>query len=705
MKRLMSAVLATALAVGLSGCLDTASLLPNSDSNTENAEQALSPEELELLNQNFPYDIDPEPHYFDREGGPTFEFSDDIPISDMDDEANPFVEVFIDKELTMQIDTTLSFAKKGTFVLQPINATSISVPSVVRKKYGEIEKSLFGFEDWGSVDRIYVLLHRDTQTGKPLERPKLSIHLLNKDNDSYLESPQATMKVNDDGDIDIKWNEVPGAKEYILVKTSVVVGEIPDREIRMKMLARTEKTSWNTNELNEDELEDIKYVLADNVARVEDEQYDPNPNEERLNSKSRENAFIAVMALGDNDKQSGLSNRFPLEALNNKIALRTALHTIDRAMKHSAEHHLIFDNLEDLPDYFPFIMLGGATKFFPLLPKVEETKETAKGLKVKVTSPAADYSQVLTVKSYPKDWKEKLEARYVALKDSKGGVADSPEFSVIVDKNKIINVAVDEAEELKKLKPGETPFGEKIFASNPLSYRISQGLILNHNVIDLSGIPGAEDEHLVYDAFVEATIQTGSNSLIARMEYYPNKKIRVDYRNINRQNRLETAEKSRQKLREVVNELKLGGLSPLEKVRKINRWVIDNTEYNHAALEKEEGSIVIDPDIESAWTIAGTALHNEAVCQGYAKAFVFLAREAGLDAIAVTGNINGSNSDGHMWAAVKIDGEWRYFDPTWNDAPGHEERYFNLKGDEPVITKTHTLDNDYILDSLIGQYK
>lgn len=704
MKRLVSTLLATTLAVGLSGCLDVSSYLPGNSSGKDTAVKPLSPEEMELLKENFPYDIDPQTYSFNRDGGPTYDFAKGTSPRELAGDDKPFFEVFIDKELTMQVKADLSFVERGTYMLRPIQSAEIFDVKRIISKDGEFGKFLYKYEDWGSLDRVYVLQRKDTETGKDLERPKLAIHMINKNSDSYLAAPQANLKLNDQGGIEMKWNEVPGATEYAIVKTRVVVGELPDPEIRIHVVGYTKDTSWRSSDLDEDAREDVKSTLMDRAARVDDDLYSPYPDEKTINGKNKENAFLAVMAFGGN-KQSGLSNRFSLDSINNQLAFRTANWTIEKAMKHSERHFLIYDSLEDLPEYFPFIMLSGATKFFPLLPQVEETKETSKGLKVKLTSPAADYSGVVTVISYPQDWKGFLEKRKDKLKDSKGGAADSPEFEVIADPSKQINLVVDEVAQIKSLKPGETPFGEKIFATNPLSYRISQGLIFNHKVVDLAGIPGAEDEHLVRDAFDEAMVQTGSTSLIALMRYYPNQKIEISYKNYNQKERSEAAAQSREKLREALKGLQLDGLNPLEKVRKINRWIIDNTEYDYEALKRTDDPGLLNAETEAAWTIAGTALYNKAVCQGYAKAFIFMTREAGLESMAVTGNINGSNSEGHMWAAVKLDGKWRYFDPTWNDAPGQEEVYFNLELDDPVITKTHTTDNDYLLDSQLKNYK
>src|SRR5690606_9256862 len=65
----------------------------------------------------------------------------------------------------------------------------------------------------------------------------------------------------------------------------------------------------------------------------------------------------------------------------------------------------------------------------------------------------------------------------------------------------------------------------------------------------------------------------------------------------------------------------------------------------------------------------GAVFDGKTVCAGYAKMFLVMADEAGLDTVYVTGYVDGS-LNGHTWNKVKVDGEWKAVDTTWNDTGG-----------------------------------
>lgn len=62
--------------------------------------------------------------------------------------------------------------------------------------------------------------------------------------------------------------------------------------------------------------------------------------------------------------------------------------------------------------------------------------------------------------------------------------------------------------------------------------------------------------------------------------------------------------------------------------------------------------------------------NNKIVCAGYAGIFDLACKKYGLESEVVTGMANDGmgNSGMHAWNKVKIDGEWKYIDCTWDDA-------------------------------------
>ena len=79
---------------------------------------------------------------------------------------------------------------------------------------------------------------------------------------------------------------------------------------------------------------------------------------------------------------------------------------------------------------------------------------------------------------------------------------------------------------------------------------------------------------------------------------------------------------------------------------------------------------------DNAHDIYGALVEGKAVCEGYAEAYQYLLREAGIQSYVVTGTGNGGS---HAWNYVRLDGKYYQVDLTWNDQ-GEElyHAYFGL---------------------------
>ncbi|MGN0805791.1 MAG: transglutaminase domain-containing protein, partial [Candidatus Coproplasma sp.] len=87
--------------------------------------------------------------------------------------------------------------------------------------------------------------------------------------------------------------------------------------------------------------------------------------------------------------------------------------------------------------------------------------------------------------------------------------------------------------------------------------------------------------------------------------------------------------------------------------------IIDSIDY----ARDESGN-----PVSESWAhgVSGVFAKGEAVCEGYAKAFSLLLNVSGVENVYVTGT---SKGEGHAWNMVKIDGEWYWYDLTWDDQP------------------------------------
>lgn len=103
----------------------------------------------------------------------------------------------------------------------------------------------------------------------------------------------------------------------------------------------------------------------------------------------------------------------------------------------------------------------------------------------------------------------------------------------------------------------------------------------------------------------------------------------------------------------------------LEKVRAIYAWIIKNVDYDVAAY------ISGNLGDQSAQAVLKT---HKGVCAGYSRLFEALAKEAGIDALEVSGFSKGAGysvsgqlqaQPDHAWSVVKIDDKWQLLDCTW----------------------------------------
>lgn len=98
-------------------------------------------------------------------------------------------------------------------------------------------------------------------------------------------------------------------------------------------------------------------------------------------------------------------------------------------------------------------------------------------------------------------------------------------------------------------------------------------------------------------------------------------------------------------------------------------------------------------------TIYGALVDGKAQCEGYAFAYNYLCRQAGLDCMTVWG----TNSDGatHAWNIVSLDGITYHIDCTWDDpvlndyTPDFLRHYYFLVRDSDILGTTHFLDTRY----------
>lgn len=131
-----------------------------------------------------------------------------------------------------------------------------------------------------------------------------------------------------------------------------------------------------------------------------------------------------------------------------------------------------------------------------------------------------------------------------------------------------------------------------------------------------------------------------------------------------------------------------------ERLSALYTWLTDNVKYDHRYYADRDNLPF------TATTATGAFNDNLAICGGYAHALELLCKAVGLEVYTVSGR---AANDYHMWNMVRVDGQWRYCDPTFDrNMSQFGFRHF-LVGAE-VLSKDHQWDADFV-ERLIDEGK
>lgn len=95
----------------------------------------------------------------------------------------------------------------------------------------------------------------------------------------------------------------------------------------------------------------------------------------------------------------------------------------------------------------------------------------------------------------------------------------------------------------------------------------------------------------------------------------------------------------------------------VNQIKQIHDCIIDNLEYDQTQCATHTRNIY------------GSLIEKNVVCEGYAKAFKYLADGIGVPCIIVVGTATNSDNqtESHAWNYVKINENWYAIDTTWDD--------------------------------------
>lgn len=156
-----------------------------------------------------------------------------------------------------------------------------------------------------------------------------------------------------------------------------------------------------------------------------------------------------------------------------------------------------------------------------------------------------------------------------------------------------------------------------------------------------------------------------------------------------------------------VAKLTEGASNDYEKVKIVHDYIVNNNEYDKENLEESKKD-KHRAEADYIYSAYGCLVNKKSVCAGYAKAFKLILNNIGINASDVWGwsiEKDGKKGEAHEWNWVELDGEYYYFDVTWDDMDFHNNEkykdvslsldgwyaYFGISDEE--MTKDHMNDN------------
>ena len=133
----------------------------------------------------------------------------------------------------------------------------------------------------------------------------------------------------------------------------------------------------------------------------------------------------------------------------------------------------------------------------------------------------------------------------------------------------------------------------------------------------------------------------------------------------------------------IAQEAKLQG-GTYEQVLFVYDTLLRNTKYDYAVASGQHSG-------ELERSAYGCLVGTQTVCSGYAMAFNMIMQKLGYLTGVAFDNVNLSeNGEGHVWNYARLDGEYYYFDLTWDDTAFESDvcnRYFGYGHQFFGITK------------------
>lgn len=137
---------------------------------------------------------------------------------------------------------------------------------------------------------------------------------------------------------------------------------------------------------------------------------------------------------------------------------------------------------------------------------------------------------------------------------------------------------------------------------------------------------------------------------------------------------------------------------PFDQIKFVHDTILSSAEYDYELAESDDTT-------DLGRSAYGCLVEGKTICSGYAMAFRSIMEKLGIECGVEFNSYRTIqlSSDGHVWNWCKLDGEYYYFDLTWDDTGFDSEDYadylpysylyFGISADE-LGQSTYDLDPD-----------
>lgn len=622
---------------------------------------------------------------------------------DMDSSYYDDINVYIDSNFINPIMPDMEYDPEAeTLTIMPTEDS----PALDFTSYGDTAETE-GVRDWGNAPKYWLVQHNDFATGKPLDKPVVTMFTVQND----VAAPTISFDVDEKGYARLSWNPVEGAQSYEIYE----LDESAEYGISLAspfLIGETTENSFNNFDDAEEEMNSGEGVTTQNNAF-----YSFGISEEEAGLSTA----YCVVAVKDG-KRSNVSNLIYAKDVRGRL-VQSIAYGYDG--EDAEQYECVRETISQLPafqlvemadtaivplaiDYAnatweenEFGMATGegnasivihagieGTNFKINMYATETPADTidsdlsALAEKQKNTaSKSADVKPENDIDYVPSAGEDtETEESAQTEDDADREVAEEPaseateETDAEADDTQTAEEPAAETEELAEGSAGEVG----ITATSALSEYIATYLLEHEEAIDLSMFPEAGDSDFLVNALMEAYNQ---NPLVGSLNRYG-----FDYETSTLYIEYEYTAEEQQEMQEavlaeadkVVAEIITDGMSDVEKEFAINNYLCSTAEYDYDALDNAEANdyVKVDHEFAHSFTPYGVLVNKVGVCASYSGAFKILADKADLDCYVVTGYLNGNMP--HAWNRVSLDGEWITVDSTNNDNETYANALLNI---------------------------